>query len=180
MTGAVPIVAATRDKAAVGRQILGTAAGAVIGAGVLIAQLGGGFAAPPWELSQAGNSLVVPAAANGQCHVDLLIGEARFRGSLEDTGADGFVTLGRNQAKQAGIDTRLLRFTGTYESANGRARFAQTRVPWVRIGNAFDLADLPVAVTEIDQPQVLIGIQILRHYNFRLRSGRCELSARPT
>jgi clan AA aspartic protease (TIGR02281 family) len=179
MSAPMPIVAAARDRAAVGRLVLRTAAGAAFGAGLLIFQLGG-LPIPPPEISGAGHTLVVRAASNGQCLVDLRIGEARLRGALADTGADGFVILGRNMAPLAGIDIGRLRFSSTYESANGRGRFAETRAEWVRIGDAFELADLPVAVTEGDQRQAIIGIQILRHYNFRLRGDRCELSARPT
>lgn len=177
MTGPVGIVEAVHDRAAVGRTILRWSSSAVFSAGLLIMRPGLiGPAMPIWE-SPAGHSLTVPASANGECLVDLMIGEARLRGALADTGASGFVVLGRNQARQAGIDLEGLRFTNTYDSANGSARFAITRVAWARIGDAFDLADLPVAVTEVDQSQALIGIQILRHLNFRLRGDHCEFGA---
>ena len=174
-----PIVAATHDRDAVGRTILATAAGVAV-AGVLIARISGsGFAIPAGPLPEirgAGHTLVVPVG-HGQCQLDLLIGTARFRGALADSGANGYLTLGRNHARQAGIDLAQVRFNQTYESANGRGRGGETRVPWVRIGNFFELRDVPVAVTEIDQPQVLIGIQILRALNFRVQGDRCELGA---
>jgi clan AA aspartic protease (TIGR02281 family) len=178
MSGPVLIVAASRDRRAIGHGLFGALAASVVSVGLLVHRLGDA-AAPP-QLMGAGNTLVMPAAANGQCHVDLWIGDALLPGALTDSGADGFVTIGRNQAKQAGIEISRLRFDRTYESAHGRGRYAVTRVPWVRIGNAFDMRDVPVDVTEVDQAQALIGIQILRYFNYRLRAGRCELSWWPT
>jgi clan AA aspartic protease (TIGR02281 family) len=176
MTG-VPIVETVLSKAAVGRSILRSAAGLVFGAGLVMVQSGWiGRAAPAWE-SSTEHSLTVRAAGNGQCLVDLRIGETQFRGALADTGASDFIVLGRNHAKQAGIDTARLRFDRSYGSANGQGRDAETRVAWVRIGNAFDLADVPVTVTKMDQDQPLIGIQILRRFHFRLRGDRCEFGA---
>jgi clan AA aspartic protease (TIGR02281 family) len=177
MTGPVPIIEAAHDKAAVGRTILRSAAGLVFAAGVVIVQPGWiGRSAPVWD-SSAGHSLVVRAASNGQCLVDLRIGETKLSAALADTGDDGYVTLGRNQAKQAGIDTSRLRFDNSYGSANGRGRYAEMRVAWVRIGNTFEMADVPVAVTQVDQQQALVGIQVLRRYQFRLRGDRCEFGA---
>jgi len=180
MIGPIPIIAATHDRAAVGRVILSALAGTLLSSGILLLLLVDGFATPatsPSGMSRPGNTLVFPASANGQCHVDLRIGGMRLRGALADSGADGYLTLGRNQARQAGIDIKRLQFSGTYDSANGRARFAETRVPQVRIADTFDLADLPVAVTEVDQRQALVGIQVLQSLNFRLRGDRCELSS---
>jgi clan AA aspartic protease (TIGR02281 family) len=179
-SGPVLIVASTRDRAAVGRGLLGALAAGVAVLGLLVHQFGGTGSAPPPQLMGSGNALVVPAAANGECRLDLWIGDALFRDALADSGANGFVTIGLNQAKRAGIDIRHLQFDRSYESAHGRGRYAETRIPWIRIGNAFDLRDVTVDVTEVDQPQALIGIEILRYYNFRLRGDRCELSWWPT
>ena len=66
--------------------------------------------------------------------------------------------------------------SGTYESANGRGHFAQTLVRWVRIGTAFQVIDVKVAVTDVDQTEALIGIELLRDLNFRVRADHCELS----
>jgi predicted aspartyl protease len=175
MTGPV-VVEPAHSKAAIGRIILRSAAGAGLAAGLMI-RLPGllGSGAPVWEPS-GGHSLIVPAESNGQCFVDLWIGETLLRHSLADSGADGTVTLGLNQAKQAKIDTRL-RFDHSYDSANGKGRFAEIRVASVRIGKVFELTDVPVAVTKIDQQQALIGVELLRLLSFRLRGDRCEFGA---
>jgi predicted aspartyl protease len=173
----VPIVEAAHSKADIGRMFLRTTAGAVFGAGLLIAQPGLiRPAIPSWEPS-AGHSLVVRAGSTGQCFVDLWIGKTLLRGSLADSGADGYLTLGLNHAKQAGIDIRRLRFDHAYGSSNGRGHYAELRVVSVRIGEVFELTDLPVAVTRIDQQQAIIGIEILRLLNFRLLGDRCEFGA---
>lgn len=182
MSDPVLILSAVRDRRTIGRGIIRLLAGGAAAGGFLTFRIGGigePAAAPP-QLMGTGSPLVLQAAANGQCFVDLWIGDAKFHGALADSGADGFLVLGRNLALRAGIDVEHLRFDRTYESAHGRGRYAETRVSWVRIGNAFDLRDVPVDVTETDQPQAIIGIQILRYFNFRLRAKVCELSWWPT
>jgi hypothetical protein len=79
VNGPVVILAATRDRAAVGRGVVGLAVAAVFGGGLLISQLGGVAAtvAHPWPPVRAEDGqLVVPAAANGQCFVDIQINES--------------------------------------------------------------------------------------------------------
>jgi clan AA aspartic protease (TIGR02281 family) len=170
------IVAARRGRAALGRRILGTLAGAAVVSALLLTQPGRGFEVPPPEISGSGNALILPAASHGRCSTDVWIGKTRFRGAIADTGADGFLTIGKNQAQQAGIDVDRLKFGGTYESAHGRGHYAETRVRRVRIGSSFQIFDMPVVVTDVDQPQALIGIELLRELNFRVRADHCELS----
>ena len=69
-----------------------------------------------------------------------------------------------------------LRFDRSYESANGRGHFAETPVRWVRIGTAFQVIDVKIAVTDVDQTEALIGIELLRDLNFRVRVDHCKLS----
>jgi clan AA aspartic protease (TIGR02281 family) len=175
MSKQISIVAARRGRAAIGRQILLTLAGAITGTVLLIAPPGRGFNLPPPQITEAGNALILPAS-QGWCSTDLWIGDTRLRGAIADSGATGWITIGRNQARQAGIDVARLRFSGTYESANGRGHFAQTLVRWVRIGTAFQVIDVKVAVTDVDQTEALIGIELLRDLNFRVRADHCELS----
>jgi hypothetical protein len=120
VNGTVVIVAATRDRAAVGRGVVGLAIAAVFGGGLLISQLGGvdaTVAAPSPPVRAEDGPLVVPAAPNGQCFVDIQINETRFRGIILDTGADQYLTLGINQPREAGLEVG--KFTYTYKSANG-------------------------------------------------------------
>jgi aspartyl protease family protein len=172
------IVEARSDRASVSRQILGTAIGIVIVAGMLVARPGDSSsvpAGPPPQISGGAQSLILPASSHGRCATDLWIGETRLRGAIADSGADGWLIIGRNQAKRAGIDLGQLRFDNTYDSANGRGRFAATRLPSARIGN-FELIGIPVAVTDADQNEAIIGIEILRDLHFRVRGNHCELS----
>jgi clan AA aspartic protease (TIGR02281 family) len=175
MSKQISIVAARRGRAAIGRQILLTLAGAITSTVLLIAPPGRGFNLPAPQITEAGNALILPAS-QGWCSTDLWIGDTRLRGAIADSGATGWITIGRNQARQAGIDVARLRFSGTYESANGRGHFAQTLVRWVRIGTAFQVIDVKVAVTDVDQTEALIGIELLRDLNFRVRADHCELS----
>ena len=177
VNGPVVIVAATRDRAAVGRGVVGFAVAAVLGGGLLISQLGGvaaTVAAPSTPVRAEDGQLVVPAAANGQCFVDIQINETRFRGiGILDSGADQYLTLGINQARQAGLEVG--KFTNTYKSANGVGRFARTRVATLRIADTFAMRNVIVDVTAANQTHILVGIQILRMFNLRLRSTTCEL-----
>jgi clan AA aspartic protease (TIGR02281 family) len=179
MTARLSIVEARRGRAALGRQILGTALGVVIVAGMLVAKPDNGFgvpAGPPPQISGSNNALILPASSHGRCTADLWIGGTRLRGAIADSGADGWITIGRNQAKQAGIDTSQLRFNNTYDSANGRGHFAVTHLRSARIGN-FELIGIPAAVTDADQSEAIIGIEILRDLHFRVRGNHCELSS---
>lgn len=179
MTAPLVIVGSRRGRAALGRQILGTVFGVVIGAGLLVARPDNGFgvpAGPPPQISGSNNALILPASSHGRCATDLWIGETRLRGAIADSGADGWLTIGRNQAKQAGIDIGQLRFNNTYDSANGRGHFAETRLRSARVGN-FELIGIPVAITDTDQSEAIIGIEILRDLHFRVRGNHCELSS---
>jgi clan AA aspartic protease (TIGR02281 family) len=155
--------------------IAGVIAGVAIAKHLDIDAHGQNFGA---AMNGAGKSLVLPASEHGRCQTDLWIGGTRFRGAVADSGATGYLTIGRNQAIQAGIETGR-RFAWTYQSANGRGRYNEIRVRRVRIGDAVELSDVPVDVTAADQAQALIGIEILRELNFRVRAGGCELSWEP-
>jgi aspartyl protease family protein len=162
-------------KFVLGAGIVGVIAGVAIAGHLGINAHGQNYGA---AMNGAGRSLVLAAGAQGRCQTDLWIGGAPFRGAVADSGATGYVTIGRNQAMRAGIDT-WRRFAGTYQSANGRGRYYEIRVRRVRIGGAVELTDVPVVVTAADQAQALIGIEILRELNFRVRAGGCELSWEP-
>jgi predicted aspartyl protease len=168
------IVAANR--ATLGRQVLGTVFGAVVAGGLLFAQPGRVSQAPPPEISGSGNALILPASSNGRCSTSLSIGKTRLPDAIADSGAGEYLTIGPTQAKQAGLDVDRLQFRGTYQSAHGRGRIAEIRVPSVRIGNVFQVIGVTVDVTDVDQPEPLIGIQLLRDFNFRVRADHCELS----
>src|SRR5271169_4406075 len=93
------LVESAHDRNAVGRRIVGWLAVAVVGGGLLIAQLGR-IGAPVMEsppASTGGHLLVVPGNAGGSCYVTASVNGSPFR-MLLDSGASGDLIFGRNHA----------------------------------------------------------------------------------
>jgi aspartyl protease family protein len=79
---------------------------------------------------------------------------------LVDTGASG-VVLTRQDATRLGYAPETLKFTQTFETANGVTRGAPIRLRQIRIGPlAFD--DVPASVNEGDLGQSLLGMRLLQ------------------
>ena len=109
---------------------------------------------------------------NGSCLADIRINDMLFRDVLLDTGAYGNVVLGRNHALSLGIAP--VRYPTAYSSANGIGREAHVQIHELRLGS-FVMRDLTVAVTQVDQDQVLLGLEILNRLHFRVSGHSCEL-----
>ena len=74
MSKQISIVAARRGRAAIGRQILLTLAGAIISTVLLIAPPGRGFNLPPPQITEAGNALILPASQGWPFPSGVMIG----------------------------------------------------------------------------------------------------------
>jgi clan AA aspartic protease (TIGR02281 family) len=170
------IVQSSYDRRSAARSIVATCASAVFGAALLFPGLRPEFAAPTRAVEATGGPVVTAASSNGECYVEVRLNETRFSKALLDSGATGYLTIGSNQAKAAGIDIRSLSFNHSYESSNGTGHFATTKIATVRIGTALAMRNVVVDVTEGPQDVILVGIEILRMLNLRLRSTTCELS----
>ena len=112
---------------------------------------------------------------NGSCLTDIRINNVLFRDALLDTGASGTVLLGSNHAWRLGLNPRTLSFSNGYSSANGDGRYAVVRVQELRLGGFVMRDDLTIAVTQVDQDQVLLGLEILNRLHFRVSGHSCEL-----
>jgi clan AA aspartic protease (TIGR02281 family) len=169
------IIQSAYDRRSAARSIVATCASAVFGAVLFFPGLRPDFAATPPEISASGGQLV-GASKNSQCYVDVRLDEMLFHNALLDTGASGYLTIGSNQAKRAGIDLSRLSFDHRYSSANGTGKFARVQISTVRIGKVLAMRNVAVDVTAAPQEQILVGIEILRLLNMRLRSASCELN----
>ena len=170
------LVESAHDRDAVGRRIVGWLAVAVVGGGVLIAQLGR-IGAPVMEsppASTGGHLLVVPGNGGGSCYVTASVNGSPFHMEI-DTGASGHLTFGRNHLAQLGYDASKLSFTDSYGSANGTGHEANIRVREFRLGS-FVMRDVPAAITDATQSDVLLGIELLHRLHLRLSGGNCELT----
>jgi clan AA aspartic protease (TIGR02281 family) len=175
MTAQLPIIASRHGLDALGRQILGAVTGVAIATGFLLYRPADTVGVPPLEMQGGpGHSLMVPAGTHGFCVTDLWIGNRPLE-AITDSGADGSIIIGRNQATKAGIDTGQLHFTWPFQSPGGSGHYAHIHVQRLRIGDNIELDDVPVDVNENDQQQALIGVEVLRQLNFRIRPHGCQL-----
>jgi clan AA aspartic protease (TIGR02281 family) len=170
------IVQSAYDRRSAGRSIISTCAGAVFAATLLMRGLYPDSAPPPGPGIEASGGQLVTASSDGECYVDVRLNETLFRKALLDSGATGYLTIGINHAKRAGIDAGGLAFDNRYTSANGTGHFAKTTIATLRIGRVLAMRNVLVAVTAAPQDQIIIGIEILRMLNMHLRSTSCELN----
>jgi predicted aspartyl protease len=176
MAEAFVLVEAARSRAAAGRRIVVSLAVAVVGGGLLVQQFER-IAIPDFGLDGwGGHRLVLTRDAGSMCVVAARLNGALFPGVLLDSGAAGYVTLGRNHAKRAGFDPAKLAFNARYGSANGIGREAHVRLREFRLeGTDFVLRDAPAAITAAPQDQPLAGIEILSRLGMHLKKRTCEL-----
>ena len=170
------IVQSSYDRRSAARSIVATCASAVFGAALLMRGLHPDFTAAPGPGIETSGGQLVTASSNGECYVDVRLNETLFRKGLLDTGATGYLTIGINHAKRAGIDVGGLAFDNRYTSANGTGHFAKTTIATLRIGRVVAMRNVLVAVTAAPQDEIIVGIEILRMLNMRLRSASCELN----
>ena len=137
--------------------------------GALLCAALGGFL---W-LHQTRSTGTLPAEyRNGSCFADIRINDVLFRNVLLDTGAYGNVVLGHNHAARLGIDP--VHYPIAYSSANGIGHEAHVQIRELRLGS-FVARDLTIAVTQVDQDYVLVGLEILNRLHFRVSDHNCEL-----
>jgi aspartyl protease family protein len=106
-------------------------------------------------------------SADQHFHIDALVdGQAvRF---LVDTGASG-VVLTRADALRLGYATERLRFTQTFETANGVTHGMPIQLHQIRIGPiAFD--DVPASINEGDLAQSLLGMRLLERLSIEIKN----------
>jgi clan AA aspartic protease (TIGR02281 family) len=120
-----------------------------------------------------GSDLTIPVGSYNQCETDISANNHTFH-ALLDSGANGHLTFGRNHAKALGFNPDSLSYSYTYGSANGTGHLAKVTLREVRIGN-WSLRDVPAEITQAEQSEVLVGLEILHPLNFRLSGGACHL-----
>ena len=173
------IVQSADDRAAVGRRIVAMLAGTALVVGLVISRLD--VSEPPVNeqpIITGGDRhrTVVRGDAFGECYVEGHLNGTRFRRLLLDSGAVGTLVLGSNQAALIGFDPAHLSYTETYSSATGEGRETEVRIRELRLVDGFVMRDVPARITLAEQSEPLIGIDILRRLNLRLKDGNCELS----
>jgi len=170
------IIQSAYDRRSAARGIVATCASAVFGAALFIHGMHPEFTAPPGPAIEGSGGQLVTASRNGECYVDVRLNETLFHKGLLDSGATGYLTIGINHARRAGIDVGGLVFDNSYSSANGTGKFAKATIATLRIGRVAAMRNVLVAVTAAPQDEIIVGIEILRTLNMRLRSTSCELN----
>jgi aspartyl protease family protein len=129
--------------------------------------------APGQPVSADGNSFVLTAAEDGHFYVLGSVSGTRVR-FLIDTGASQIV-LSPSDAARIGLDPGALRFTRSYETANGIGRGATATLDNLAIGPV-ELTDVPVAVNEAEMSTSLLGMAFLnRLESFQIQGRRMVL-----
>lgn len=137
--------------------------GEIAGLGARLGERIGGELMPTRARAIADGELRLRAGIDGHFHVDADVNGAPVR-FLIDTGASGIV-LTRADARRAGFDADALRFTQSFETANGRGRGAPVRLEQIAIGPAA-YRDVAASVNDAPLSTSLLGISFLE----RLRS----------
>jgi aspartyl protease family protein len=107
----------------------------------------------------SGGTVSFARSADQHFRIDALVDGQSLR-FLVDTGASG-VVLTRADAARLGYAPETLKFTQSFETANGVTRGAPIRLRQIRIGPlAFD--DVPASVNQGDLGQSLLGMRLLQ------------------
>lgn len=150
---------ATRDAAA--GDPAANDAGSERGQGAVAAteQLAASRDAPPPPVGNGFASVTLQRAPDSHFYLDMLVNGRSMR-FLVDTGASS-VALGRSDARRLGLTVFPDDFTGTAETASGRARFAPVRIDSMRAG-PLDASDVEAVVIDIENGMPLLGQSFLR------------------
>ncbi len=111
--------------------------------------------------------LVLQRGSDGHFHVAAEVDGTPVR-FLIDTGASD-VSLSQADAKRIGFETKSLKYTRRYNTANGTVWAAPVRLKRVRVG-PLTLTDVSAAVNDSDMSGSLLGISFLS----RLKGYRVE------
>lgn len=114
----------------------------------------------------------VPRAPDGHFYLTLEVNGQRIR-FMADTGASG-VVLGRDVARDLGIDPAGLAYTGRAITANGEVRTAFVRLPEVRLGDFVD-QDVPAQINSGQMDGALLGMDYLGRFRIQIDNQRMVL-----
>ena len=114
----------------------------------------------------------VPRAPDGHFYLTLEVNGQRIR-FMADTGASG-VVLGRDVARDLGIDPEGLAYTGRAVTANGEVRTAFVRLPEMRLGDLVD-RDVPAQVNAGKMDGALLGMDYLGRFRIQIDNQRMVL-----
>ncbi|WP_104019144.1 retropepsin-like aspartic protease family protein [Roseovarius nitratireducens] len=108
------------------------------------------------------NRIELPRAPDGHYYVTAELNGAPIR-FVVDTGASQIV-LSRGDAREAGIDTGSLIYTGRARTANGMVRTAPVQLDRLAIGPITD-SDVRAVVNEGEMAGSLLGMDYLRRFS---------------
>jgi clan AA aspartic protease (TIGR02281 family) len=129
--------------------------------------------APPQRLKpDRNNRVVVGLAGSISCLFEGWANGARYD-FLADTGAY-ILSFSRLDAVRLGFNPWLLVYDRPYESANGIGYAARVRIKELRIDERV-FHDVPADIDDNGMSHPLLGMPILRQYEFHVGAGSCEL-----
>jgi clan AA aspartic protease (TIGR02281 family) len=129
-------------------------------------------ALPQWPKPDGNNRVVVGLDGSNSCLIEGWANGARFD-FLADTGAY-ILSFSRRDAARLGFNPWLLAYNRIYESANGTGHAARVRIRELRIDERV-FRDVPADIDENGMGKPLLGMPILRQYEFHVGAGSCEL-----
>ncbi len=118
--------------------------------------------------------MILQADSGGHFRTDGHINGARVQ-FLVDTGAT-FVSIGRSDARRAGIDYSAGR-RAVAQTANGRTGIWLVKIAQLRLGSA-TLHNVDAAVHDSDLPMALLGMSALSRFELRNEGDRMTLRRR--
>jgi clan AA aspartic protease (TIGR02281 family) len=127
---------------------------------------------PEWPKPDGKNGIVRGLDGSNSCLIEGWANGARFD-FLADSGATG-LAFNRRDAARLGFDPRALVYNQPYESANGTGYAARVRIRELRIGERV-FRDVPAHIDWNGASAPLLGLSILRQFDFRVGAGTCEL-----
>jgi clan AA aspartic protease (TIGR02281 family) len=127
---------------------------------------------PQWLKPDSSNRVVAGIDGSNGCLIEGWAEGARFDFQA-DTGAY-IVSFSRRDASRLGFNPWLLVYNRPYESANGTGYAARVRIKELRIGERV-FHDVPADIDYNGLSHPLLGMPILRQYEFHVGAGSCEL-----
>jgi clan AA aspartic protease (TIGR02281 family) len=129
-------------------------------------------APPQWSKPDSNNRVVVGIDGSNSCLIEGWANGTRFD-FLADTGAY-VLSFSRRDAARLGFNPWLLAYNRPYESANGIGYAARVRIKELRIGERV-FPDVPADIDDNGMSHPLLGMPILRQFEFHVGAGVCEL-----
>jgi clan AA aspartic protease (TIGR02281 family) len=132
-------------------------------------------APPQWSKPDSGgghNRVIAGIDGSNSCLIEGWANGARFD-FLADTGAY-IPSFSRHDASRLGFNPWLLDYNRRYESANGTGYAARVRIKELRIDERV-FYDVPADIDYNGLSHPLLGMPILRQFEFHVGAGSCEL-----